>query len=79
VQLVGYGHDDDFDKDYWIMRNSWGSTWGIQGFMHLERHDPAGPSGPYCGKPKPNIVTTYNISNSLLFHFFFLLLFLFFC
>jgi len=58
VQLVGYGHDDDFDKDYWIMRNSWGSTWGIQGFMHLERHDPTGPSGPYCGKPVPNIVTT---------------------
>lgn len=34
-----YGYDSDFDKAYWIMRNSWGTTWGIAGYMHLERHD----------------------------------------
>jgi len=27
VQLVGYGHDASVDKDYWILRNSWGTTW----------------------------------------------------
>jgi len=40
VQLVGYGHDEDFDKDYWIVRNSWGTTWGDQGYIQIERHEP---------------------------------------
>ena len=26
VQLVGYGYDANFDKNYWILRNSWGGT-----------------------------------------------------
>ena len=47
VQLVGYGFDDDAEKPYWIMRNSWGTTWGISGYMHLERHLPK--DGAYCG------------------------------
>ncbi len=77
VQLVGYGYDATFDKNYWWLRNSWcvlclldyykivntcfahiplifflvtmhvqllnndrGTTWGIDGYMKLERHDP---------------------------------------
>ena len=40
VQLVGYGFDATFGKNYWLLRNSWGTTWGIEGYMHLERHDP---------------------------------------
>jgi len=41
VQLVGFGYDSDFDKNYWIMRNSWGTTWGIDGYMHLLRREPS--------------------------------------
>lgn len=40
VQLVGYGHDNDFNQDYWLIRNSWGTTWGEEGYMKLLRHNP---------------------------------------
>jgi C1A family cysteine protease len=34
VQLVGY--DDTTSPGYWIVRNSWGESWGISGYIHLE-------------------------------------------
>jgi len=35
VQLVGYGTDDD--KDYWLVRNSWGN-WGENGYIRMQRY-----------------------------------------
>jgi len=36
VQLVGYGTDPT-EGDYWIIRNSWGTWWGENGYMKLKR------------------------------------------
>lgn len=44
VQLVGYGHDYDSGKDYWIIRNSWGPRWGEGGYIRLLRE-----KTPQCG------------------------------
>lgn len=45
VQLVGYGEQNG--QPYWLLRNSWGSSWGEDGFVRLERG--AGVRGGTCG------------------------------
>ena len=36
IVIVGYGTDED-DTDYWIVRNSFGTSWGMDGYMFIER------------------------------------------
>ena len=40
VQLVGYGTDEALG-DYWIVRNSWGSRGGEDGYIRLKRDSAA--------------------------------------
>ena len=41
--VVGYG--SDAGQEYWIMKNSWGTVWGEEGYMRLAIVDGAGICG----------------------------------
>ena len=33
--IIGYGVEDDTGREYWIMKNSWGTGWGEAGYMRV--------------------------------------------
>ena len=37
IVIIGWGHDEKSGKDYWIIRNSWDTWWGINGYGWIER------------------------------------------
>ena len=37
ISIAGYGHDDASGKDYWVIRNSWGTYWGEDGWARIVR------------------------------------------
>eukprot|EP00340_Litonotus_pictus_P005097 CAMPEP_0170519006 /NCGR_PEP_ID=MMETSP0209-20121228/4560_1 /TAXON_ID=665100 ORGANISM="Litonotus pictus, Strain P1" /NCGR_SAMPLE_ID=MMETSP0209 /ASSEMBLY_ACC=CAM_ASM_000301 /LENGTH=458 /DNA_ID=CAMNT_0010804771 /DNA_START=575 /DNA_END=1948 /DNA_ORIENTATION=+ len=46
VSLVGWGKEED--KEYWILRNSWGTYWGENGYMRIEMHKNVDNIESYC-------------------------------
>lgn len=37
IFIVGWGLDDKTSEKYWIVRNSYGDSWGMKGDFHVRR------------------------------------------
>ena len=59
VQLVGYGFDAALNRSYFLVRNSWDTTWGEEGYIRLSAErtcgtDPTPLDGTGCAGGAPH-------------------------
>jgi len=61
ISVVGWGYDAQLSKQYWIIRNSWGSYWGELGFMRLVLGEDQLGIEKSCAFAIPGNWTTHNV------------------
>eukprot|EP01084_Bolivina_argentea_P200358 342616_1 len=49
VQVVGYGHASASNMDYWKVKNSWGTSWGMEGYVLICRNCKKNGNKGECG------------------------------
>ena len=54
VLLVGYGKSEE-GQEYWIMRNSWSTKWGEDGYMKMAILEGDGVCGVHMEPLYPNV------------------------
>ena len=49
VTIVGFGTDVKFDRQYFIIKNSFGEDWGENGYARISAHNTVDKPAGTCG------------------------------